>query len=138
MKKPRALKVLLAFSAVLLLVTGGMWMRSLFREDSITLAAWNRRLWVRSAGQKLWIKGAFSFERELTVDGSTAQNRSDSLQLLPSYQTTAFSRHLVIPYWLVVLPTALLPGYALLARAARPRRSRRRSRPRRALAPRRA
>jgi hypothetical protein len=108
-------RISVVLSALVLLTTALLWMRSLWARDRIAFNVAHRRVWVESFPHHLYItygKLPPALVDEVLV---TLQLHNDQIQSRPRYWEVRWQRlrggftGIGIPYWLTVLLTSALP-----------------------------
>lgn len=134
MRKARWRRILVGVSTGLMLGSAFLWARSAVAEDKFSIAMSNRRVWIGSSAQSLWIKGAFSLEQSPTAMLRTGGPGDSQAAMIPAFEKTLLSRTVRVPWWLLMLGFSLLPlhaawrcGRELLFRAPAGARGRRRT-----------
>ena len=119
------LTIVSAFMLSFLIV---MWVRSIFCQDRVGLSVAGRRYELGSSSQRLWLRGSLSLINSLEVEkviGDKDVEPHQLEQLLPDFKKNLTSRCLCVPYWMLMLPTSILPlRYFFGRRGRRKRRGR--------------
>lgn len=134
MRKARWRRILVGVSAGFMLGSALLWARSAVAEDKFSIAMSNRRVWIGSSAQSLWIKGAFSLEQSPTAMLRTGGPGDSEATMVPAFEKALLSRTVRVPWWLLMLSFSLLPlhaawrfGRELLFRTSSGSRGRRRT-----------
>ncbi|HEX2972641.1 MAG TPA: hypothetical protein VHP11_09930 [Tepidisphaeraceae bacterium] len=126
--KRRRFGILTGVSALVLAVAVVMWVRSLVWEDQVSVVVADIRFGVGSSSQRFWVKGAASLSEAMAVEGSFGEGSAGETRwehLLPAYRKGMWSRTILLPYWFVVVPAAIMPVRSFMGRRGRTRRGRR-------------
>lgn len=114
-----------------------LWWRSASVDDRVSAAIANRRIYIGSAAQRLYLRGTLSGESRLRIDSPPPRQPVGTVgwaQLWPAYQKELLARTVFIPWWMIMTPAAVVGIFLARPlirqakrRAARARRSRKAS-----------